>query len=300
MRRISSTVLSAVLGFALATPGEADAVGISGLERIRDSGVLRVATFSRTRFPFTSFCEGAHPELSEREQGLDPRVWLDGFDPGLARGLARSLASSLYPGTDRSVRVEWVLAPSHDEVIQQVAEGAADLGISKLSITPERQLLVDFTDSYLDAQQAVLASRRFLAERLDQGTYDLEGAKVGVVDRTSFVSYLESALPGTTPVLGDSLADLQERLLRGEFPLLFVDTTIARSFQMEGPGRAIEFETIVLEGRGDPMGIAIPKGADAFKEWLNTYLRWAKSVGVMSQLHTRHFSENRRKCVVEN
>jgi hypothetical protein len=47
------------------------------------------------------------------------------------------------------IQIEWVLATSHDRVVKEVAEYKADLGVSKLSITPKRELAVDFSRPYL-------------------------------------------------------------------------------------------------------------------------------------------------------
>jgi membrane-bound lytic murein transglycosylase F len=90
----------------------------SALEKVRTMGVLRVATINS---PTTFYIDANGPT---------------GYEYDLAKGFADRLG----------LRLEMIVAGSHEEVISKVVSGAADLGAAGLAITSGREQLVRFSE----------------------------------------------------------------------------------------------------------------------------------------------------------
>src|SRR6266851_3615674 len=105
------------------------------MQRVFDRGRLVVAVAGFAAPPFVTIAaDGA----------------LGGHDIALAQGMAQAIGLPLAFDRD---------ATSFDDVIDKVAQGAADLGISRLSATPARATLVRFSRPYLVLHHALLVSR---------------------------------------------------------------------------------------------------------------------------------------------
>ncbi|HKW54630.1 MAG TPA: transporter substrate-binding domain-containing protein, partial [Stellaceae bacterium] len=100
------------------------------IERILDRGRLVVAVAGFAVPPFVTL--GADGALS-------------GHDIALAQGMARALGQP----------VDFERAASFDDIIDKVASGAVDLGLSRLSATLARATLVRFSRPYLVLRHAL-------------------------------------------------------------------------------------------------------------------------------------------------
>ena len=89
----------------------------------------------------------------------------------------------------RKQKIHVVLIPvRRDELISSVAEGTADIAAANLTVTPERQKLVDFSDAVIDSVKEVIvtgASGPQLAS-LD----DLSGREVHIRESSSYYESL--------------------------------------------------------------------------------------------------------------
>lgn len=133
----------------------ADAEGV--LRRIRDKGVLRVAT--EPYYPPQEFID---PNLS----GQDSYV---GSDMELARRIAERMGVSLE-----------IVPMAFSEVLIAVRDGDCDLAISGLSFTPERAAMVEMSKGYNYAEEnagSVLLIRAEDAEAI-RSVDDLEGRDI--------------------------------------------------------------------------------------------------------------------------
>ena len=126
---------AAMLGDAAAQPAPS-----RDLKTIVDRGTLQVAL---TRFDLPAF----HWRSGELFAG--PEI-------ELARQLARALGVAVNFLDD---------APSFDSVIDTVASGRADIGISKLSQTYYRLMRVRFSEPYITLRHALLYERAGVAAR---------------------------------------------------------------------------------------------------------------------------------------
>ncbi len=77
---------------------------------------------------------------------LEPFVFLDGAEPsGYSIDVWNHIADEL------GVTTEWIIFETVGETLDAVENGQADVAIAGISITPDRELRLDFTHAYFDA-----------------------------------------------------------------------------------------------------------------------------------------------------
>jgi membrane-bound lytic murein transglycosylase F len=105
-----------------------------------------------------------------------------GFEYELAKDFAREL----------DVRLEMLVAPSREALLDWLKEGRADLVAAGLTVTPERLKSVDFTMPYLEASElVVVATKNTTLKELT----DLKGKKISVRKSSSYYETLVSLQP---------------------------------------------------------------------------------------------------------
>jgi ABC-type amino acid transport substrate-binding protein len=142
-------LLLAILVLGVAAPAPAQ----TALERVRAAGRLRVGI------------DATYPPFGIAEGGE-----FSGFDVDIARAVARELG----------VQAELINA-SFDGVFPALQNGTFDVVISAVTITPERQATMLFSEPYIAAGQQVVARRDSPLASLD----DLAGTTVGVQINTT-------------------------------------------------------------------------------------------------------------------
>ncbi len=187
---------SGIIGICLAIFATApQAWSMSGdLERLRAAGVLRVAIIDMDIPPFVFRVNSE----------------LRGADVDLARGFAQSIG------------LEAVFVPSGDnytQVIQAVAEGRADIGISELSKTMERAQSVLFSRPYLVSGLILFVNR--LSEARVRSLRPREEREADKGDGDDLPTLINSPRHVITTMGGS----IEGRLTRIFFPLADVRST---------------------------------------------------------------------------
>lgn len=223
------------------------------IRAIVEKGAIVVQLYKEDRPPF--FYTNERGELA-------------GSDIDLARGIAAKLG--VEPVFDRS-------AATFDDIVDRVAQGKADIAVSKLSVTLSRARKVKFTSPYLVLNQALLINRVKLAETRRENddiaaVIDQTGARIGVREGTSFVDYAKQQFPhAKLTAYADTermIADLEKGDL---LAVLYDENEIKRAIYMK-PERAIALKISMLSDHKDPLAIAVAPGRDQLLYWLNLYL----------------------------
>lgn len=164
------------------------------LERLRSSGVLRVAVIDMDIPPFVFSVNGE----------------LRGADVDLARGFAQSIG----------LEVEFVPAgDNYAQVIQAVAQGRADIGISELSKTMERAQQVVFSRPYLVSGLILFVNR--LSEARLRSLRPREDRETDKGDPDGLPTLINSPRHVITTMGGS----IEGQLTRNFFPLADVRST---------------------------------------------------------------------------
>ncbi len=237
------------------------------LRRICDRGRLRVARYGGQRPPF--FFQGEDDD------------WL-GFDVDLARDIARRLG----------VEVEEKLAASFDEVVDLVAEGSADLAVSKLSITLERSQRVRFSKPYMTVYQTLLINRLAAPKQEDPFEFlDQAAMRVGALEGSSYIGYARSEFPAAKVQPHTDFARMLLDVTENRLDAALVDSARANTWRRDNPERLIQVRAFVARDRKDQLAFAVSWQDTHLLAWLDLYLDSIRDDGAADRLYGKWFIE---------
>ncbi len=219
--------LVAVLGLVLAGCGTDETGATSGqscakadLNLVQD-GVLTIGTDDPAFPPWFDFDGG--PSTGT------------GFESAVAYAVADQLGFS-------KDEVNWVVVPFNNSY----APGAKDFDfdINQISITDERDQVVDFSDGYYNVNQALLGfsdSDIASATTID----DLKGYRLGAQVGTTSLDFINEVIqPDTEPLVYDSNADAKAAFDAGQLDGLILDLPTAfyvSAVEIEGSAVIAQF-----------------------------------------------------------
>ena len=226
-----------------------------------ESGVLTVAT-DRPAYP--PWFEGKPKDYS-------------GFEGELASQIAERM----------NLSIKWVVEPFN----KSYAPGAKDydFDINQISITPEREQVVDFSDGYFNNNQGVLAVEGSSIEAASS-VADLKDAQLGAQVGTTSLTFIEDVIQPTSQVkVYDTTNDVKSALESGQLDALVTDvvtTVFLRDFEIDGTVVVGQYPTeepfgMIFE-EGNPLRLCVNQVLDEMKsdgtlealqeEWLQDYL----------------------------
>ncbi len=236
------------------------------LERICASGLLRVARYQGQRPPF----------FFHRADG----TWR-GFDVDLARDIARRLG----------VAYEARLAASFDEVVDLVARGEADVGISKLSITLERSRRVRFSKPYMTVYQTLLVNRLAAPKQADPFAFlNRPAVRIGALEGSSYVGYAQSEFGAAEIVPQSDFSTMMLGVTESRLDAAFVDSARANTWRRNNPQRLIQVRAFVARDRKDLLAFAVHWQDTHLLAWLDLYLDQARDDGAAERLYRTWFA----------
>lgn len=133
--------------------------------------------------------------------------------------------------------------------------GQCDVGAGAMTINDERAAVMDFTDPYFEATQALLT-------KTDSGITDLEqlaGKSVAVQDGTTGADYVRETAPEDTKIISFEDAALMQQAVRtGKVDAGVNDNGLLNYFVSQNPDVevATEFKT------GESYGFSVKKGSN--------------------------------------
>ena len=224
------------------------------LDEIRSRGVLRVGQDA-----------GYMPLYGSDESGN--RI---GFEVDLARKMAEILGVKL-----QFVIVNW------DGIIPALVSGKFDIIFSGMTITPERALRVDFTDPYLTVGQTVLYNtRRFSSPPSYEDLRNVKGLRVTVQLGTTGDEAAKRLFPNAQILRFDTMDEAAYQVASGKADIMVVDSIYARYMANKYSNLSVTGELLTREN----LGIAVRRGNLEFLHWLNTFIRWARTSGLIEEL----------------
>lgn len=230
----------------------------------RDSGPVAADAFEPVEAgALTVITDLPAPGFWESEDG----EFVGGFEYALASELADDLGLRLV-----------VREVEFTDIVSGRATGY-DLALAEITITDDRDLVIDFSEPYLPTDDAILT-------RSGQEVPDLATARQlswGVVRGTTQETLLtESVLPRTPPVVFESLSAAIDGLRSSRVEALLLDTPIALAEETATGGELAvpaQFRT------GDAFGAALPEGSPN-KDVIDALIRRARSNGSLDRMRT--------------
>ncbi|WP_435104938.1 transporter substrate-binding domain-containing protein [Arhodomonas sp. AD133] len=171
-------------------------------------------------------------------------------------------------------------------IIPALQTGNADVAIAGITITEEREQIVDFTDPYYDSGLRIL---RNAGDESITELSDLEGKKVGVKIGSTSYDFLKQELSDSadvTPYPGSS--DMYMALLGGNVDAVFYDAPNVAYFARTKGGDKVE--TVGPLYQGQQYGLAFVDGS----EWVddaNEALASMREDGTYAEIYEKWFGE---------
>jgi polar amino acid transport system substrate-binding protein len=165
-----------------------------------------------------------------------------------------------------------------------VTLGQIDAAIAAVSVTPEREALVDFTNVYYVGEDGILARTGSNISEIDE-VDDLADLRIGAQRSTVYDDWLHTNLVQTGNLPDDQLfvyeraEDAVRDLRQDRLDLVMLDAQPAEAFAAKGG--------VKLVGQGlnqQRLAIALPKGSNSLRDRLNQVLIELQNEGFVAQL----------------
>jgi ABC-type amino acid transport substrate-binding protein len=222
------------------------------LPAIKAGGLLRVAI--------------AHfdvPPFHERQ--------LDGSFVGKDIEFTRELGQAL------KVKIAYVDSPpTFDSVVETVADGRADIGLSKLSQTYDRLAYVRFSEPYLTLHHALLYNRAVISRLANGGLPDSAlrrfAGKIGVIGASAYVDFATANYPKATVIPFLTWEATIEALKSGRVDAVYRDEFEIRSVLLHDPAMHVQFGAAVMTDRKSFLAVAICDSCTKLEEFINYFI----------------------------
>ena len=159
--------------------------------------------------------------------------------------------------------------------------GQCDIGASAMTITPDREKNLDFSDGYYDSKQSLLVPTGSDIKSID----DLAGKKVGVQQGTTGKTYTEENAPDADIVTFPSDAEMYQAIKAGQVDALLQDLPVNLDHANAGG-----FEIVQEYSTDEQYGLAIKKGNTALVDDVNEQLKKMRDDGTYDEFYNKYFS----------
>lgn len=162
-----------------------------------------------------------------------------------------------------------------------------DLAIAGMTVTEERQAMVDFSDSYYEAVQYVIVG----ADSEVATAEDLVGKNIGVQLGTTG-DFIAEEIEGATVSQYNKAVDAVNDLINGRVDVVIIDKNPAQVF-----GERFGEDVKIIDGadfafEAEEYAIAMPKGDAALVEAVNAALAEMQADGSFDALVAEYIEEN--------
>lgn len=203
----------------------------------------------------------------------------DGKEKGFEIDLATALTKKMI-GKDAKAKFVTVTSQSR---IPLLKNGNIDAIIATMTITPERQKTINFSNSYFDAGQSLLVKDDSSVKKVE----DLNNKTIiGVVGSNS-VENVKKFAPKAQVLQLPDYAQALTALKSGQGDALTTDNVILAGMAVNNPGYKLQGKAFTTE----PYGIGINKGQDDFRKAVNKALKEVQQDGTYNKLIVKWFGD---------
>lgn len=214
------------------------------------------------------------------ELGFSPFEYIDedgntvGFDVDLSNAIAEKMG----------LTCEWLPNQAFDTLVPTIKQGGkADISIAGVTITDKRLEDVDFSDPYLNSNQALI-----VAASSDYATEDLDAEDIQIACQTGTTgdAWIQENLPNATRV---PLADVTAGMMgvsTGSYQAMVIDLPVAQNMLAQSFSDLTILEEIPT---GEQYGIAVSYDNPGLKDAINAALAEIESDGTMDELKQKWF-----------
>ena len=168
-----------------------------------------------------------------------------------------------------------------DTIFTDLASGSFDMVASASTITPERQNVVDFSDPYYSADQALI-----VAPGSDVATVeDLADLNVAAQNGTTGLQYAKDETDAANVQGFPQGPDVVNAVRAGQVDAGILDQPVAQDAVEKAGG--IEVAQVIPTG--ELYGLAFPQDSDNLREAVNSELAKMKQDGTLDKIYKKYF-----------
>ena len=169
-----------------------------------------------------------------------------------------------------------------DAALLAVQQGKADIVMAGVTVTDERQNVMDFTDSYATGIQSIIVKEDSDIASVD----DLAGKKIGTQRGTTGYLYCSDDFGDENVVAYDNGLTAVQMLNNGQVDCVVIDNAPAKEFVAANPGLKL-LDTAYVE---ENYAIGVGKGNTELKDAINTALEELKADGTLQAIVDKYIT----------
>jgi polar amino acid transport system substrate-binding protein len=200
---------------------------------------------------------------------------------GLDVDLANLIASAM------GVKLSTQRMPFAD-LLPALESGSIDMIISNMTMTPDRNLKVDFVGPYFTSGKAFLTKRTSIAQA--KGMPEINNPQftfVALKDSTS-AAVIRKGAPQAKLLTADTQNDAIQMVIDGKADAMIADYPICVVAMFRNPAAGLV--SVMTPITYEPIGIAVPKGDPHLLNWLGNFLPSLEKAGYMEDLRQKWFA----------
>ena len=264
LRALLLVLLVSLLGACqlLSTSGGASAPGNARLDRILESGELRVGL------------SGNQPPLNMKNKSGE----IIGLEVDLLDALALSMG----------LETRLVTMPFGD-LLPALEKGEVDLVMSGMTITPERNARVAFVGPYVISGKSLLTKSKTIASVESAAALDVANRTYAALRGSTSEDFVKTNLPKAKLVPTQDYDSAVQMVIADEVDALVADYPICALSVLRHPEAGLSM--LATPFTVEPLGIALPAGNPLFVNLLENYLTTLDGTGLLTQLKAKWFSD---------
>lgn len=194
-----------------------------------------------------------------------------GIDVEIAKAIAAEMGKELS-----------VEDMNFDSIITSVQSGKADMGIAGMTVTEERLVNVDFSDSYITATQVIIVKKGNTEIKTPD---DLTGKKIGVQLGTTG-DIFASDIEGATIERYNKGFEAVQAVQQGKIDAVVIDDQPAKVFASQNADVSVLEEPFTNED----YAIAVKKGNKELVDGINKAIKSLKDSGELQKILDKYIT----------
>ena len=165
---------------------------------------------------------------------------------------------------------------SFDNVLANVQSGKADIAISGISATEERQKIFDFSDTYYESETVLVVKKDATGTYKQTGDFAKKSVAVqkGSIQENIAKANLSDANVVSLAQPGEAINELKSGQVEG----VVLEKAIAKGYVDQNSDLAVS-DIMLKSDSKDAYAVAMPKGSDKLKEKVNKVIAKLKKEG---------------------
>ncbi len=200
-------------------------------------------------------------------------------DSGEFEGIDIETAQAIADKLDLELQIDDM---DFDAALLAVQQGKSDMVMAGVTVTDERQNVMDFTDSYATGIQSIIVKEDSDIASVD----DLAGKKIGTQRGTTGYLYCSDDFGDENVVAYDDGLTAVQMLNNGQVDCVVIDNAPAKEFVAANPGLKL-LDTAYVE---ESYAIGIGKGNTELKDAINTALEELKADGTLQAIVDKYIT----------